>query len=247
MSSSRNGKPVKESSGPSVPAWMLTYADTVTLLMCFFVMLMTFSTLDEDKYEKVRGALVGYLGIAGSDRISVDSLLMRRILESSRVHTDGYENPPRYDEINYLRDKFETSVRTTSFANLLNYDLTARGFEIHLLVGALFEEGSASLKPEAAQILNIVGDACRNLPHQIRVQAYPDIFSYAPGRIGSFEEIALERAAVICKHLQGQSRIDAERLSVATQMETPEALFNNGRQRQVTIAILRAPDRKHTL
>ena len=36
----------KESSEPSVPAWMLTYADTVTLLMTFFVMLMRYFPWD---------------------------------------------------------------------------------------------------------------------------------------------------------------------------------------------------------
>ena len=242
--SNRTKKTTEDSSGHGVPVWMLTYADTVTLLMCFFVMLMSFSTLDEEDLEKIRGSLIGHFGIASEDRLSRDSLLTRRVLSSSQIHVDGYENPPEHDPIGYEAQKFEIRVRSTSFANLLNYNLTKEGFEIHVLAGALFEEASAELKPSATPILDVVGSACRHLPHGIRVQAYPDPFFRATRRIASHEELALERAAAVCNYLQVHGNVAAERLSAATHVETPETVFDSGRQRQVTIAVLRAPDRQ---
>ncbi|HPW42065.1 MAG TPA: flagellar motor protein MotB, partial [Bacillota bacterium] len=46
-------KRVQDVPSPGAPAWMSTYGDMVTLLLCFFVLLFSFATLDVQKFEAI--------------------------------------------------------------------------------------------------------------------------------------------------------------------------------------------------
>ena len=176
-----------------------------------------------------------------------DSLLVRRHLASSRVHIDGYENPPDYEPVSFLAHQFDIYVRKTSFANLLDHRVTERGFEMHLLPGALFEEGTDRFKPQAAQILALIGRACKYLPHPMRVEAYPDVFFVRQEGIGSPEELALRRAAAVCGSLRAESDIAASRLSLGAAVQASDAFLANAGKRQVTIVVLKPRGVERTL
>ncbi len=204
----------EEQSGGGAPVWMLTYADTVTLLMTFFVMLISFSTINEDEFSRVRGALVGYLGMSGRPGMNYDSFLPRRHLEASRVHLDGYENPPEHVPLSYVVDQFRMNVRKTSVVNVLNYKMTRQGFEISIQPGALFEPGESALNAEAPRVLEVIARACRHLPNSLRVHAEAD--TYFSLDYAEPEPLARDRALTVCAWLNSHGRIRAHRLAPAT-------------------------------
>jgi len=237
----------KAADSPGIPTWFLTYADTVTLLMTFFVMLMSFSTLSEEKFEKVKGSLMAHLGMVGQRRMSKDSLLLRRMLASSRMFVEGYENPPEYDPIGQVERDFKVRIHTTSLANVLNYKVTRQGFEIHILAGALFEEGTAEFKSKASRVLNLVGAACRHLPHSLRVLGRSDAFFFPSRRAETAEELALERAEAVCGYLHERGGIAVTRLSTAAEVGTGAAARRAGENEQIMIVVLRPTRRKNVL
>ena len=51
--------PAEESGAPGCPAWMLTYSDTVTLLCTFFILLLTFSSFDDEDFKVLSNSLGG--------------------------------------------------------------------------------------------------------------------------------------------------------------------------------------------
>jgi chemotaxis protein MotB len=51
----------KESAG--VPAWVMTFADLMTLLMCFFVLLLAFSEMDIAKFKQLSGSMKDAFGV----------------------------------------------------------------------------------------------------------------------------------------------------------------------------------------
>jgi len=236
--SKRKEKPA-ETGAPPIPAWFLTYADTVTLLMTFFVMLMSFSTLDDEKFEKVRGSLKAHLGVVSDLTMSRNSLLMRRNMASSRIFVEGYENPPDFDPISNVRDDFQVRVRATSMANILDYRVTQRGFEIHILAGALFEEGSARIEPNATRALDLVGAACRYIPHPLRVQGFSDGFFIPTESAGTPEELALARATAVCRYLHQVRHIPVPRLSTAAETTAGAAARADAEGKQITIVVQR--------
>jgi len=246
--SDREKKAPPESSVPGVPAWMVTYSDTITLLMTFFVMLMSFSTLDKEQFSKVRGSLQGHLGVIGTDRFNMDGLMTRRNMESSRVFLDGYENAPEYEPMKYIQDDFRRQLKVVSHvaANILQYELTRDGFEIHVQAGMLFEPGSAVFRAHARDALGAVAAAIRHLPHRLRVRASGDMFFLRSRGFQSRQQLAVERAARVCDFLTGERNIDASRLHVAARIEPDSAVYEDSEAAKVTLVVLR-PEAKGDL
>jgi chemotaxis protein MotB len=241
----RRGSSGGEESGPGVPAWMLTYADTVTLLMTFFVMLMSFSTLDEEKYAKVRGSLMGYMGVVGRTRYNRDGLLLKRQMESGRIFTQGYENPPQHDPMSYLENEFRVRADASSVRNLLRHQLTRQGFEIQIMAGQIFEPGTAQFNDRAEEVLSVIARAVRHLPHQLRVQATGDILFLPSYGFTSRQELAVTRASRVCRYLSDRN-VPANRLTIATRVEPDDAFVQDSEPAQVRICVLR-PDKKWAL
>ena len=62
--------PVQEDEGaPGTPAWMATFADLMSLLMCFFVLLLSFSEMDLQKYKQVAGSMKNAFGVQNQTKV----------------------------------------------------------------------------------------------------------------------------------------------------------------------------------
>jgi len=85
-----------EPSG-GIPAWLMTYNDVITLMMTFFILLLTFSTTEKEDFERLRvamfsdGASSGYAGKADA---KLDTLVFRTRPRSGRIARRGSEMPP---------------------------------------------------------------------------------------------------------------------------------------------------------
>ena len=52
-----------KSDGPGAPAWVMTFADLMSLLMCFFVLLLAFSEMDAAKFKQLSGSMKEAFGV----------------------------------------------------------------------------------------------------------------------------------------------------------------------------------------
>jgi len=83
------------------PAWMMTYGDSITLLLTFFVMLLTFSTPNEEEFQRFSAGLLRgskqaalFPGSPGQTALTEDA---ERLTES-RIDQEGAEKPPQNSE-----------------------------------------------------------------------------------------------------------------------------------------------------
>lgn len=92
--------PVQEDEQKGVPAWMLTYSDTITLMLCFFVMMLTFSGSSEETYGPAHvGVLKGARTPDVFNAAGKDSLVAEQPrLAAGRMAADGAEKPPLHEE-----------------------------------------------------------------------------------------------------------------------------------------------------
>ena len=93
---------VDEEPFGDAPGWMLTYSDVITLLMTFFVLLLTFATDEPENFERMRTAMFGGgpgSGIAGPQkRTDQDSVLWRERSLAGRLPQRGSEMPPLHSD-----------------------------------------------------------------------------------------------------------------------------------------------------
>ena len=61
---------IEEDEAPAgTPAWMATFADLMSLLMCFFVLLLSFSEMDLQKYKQVAGSMEKAFGVQNQTKV----------------------------------------------------------------------------------------------------------------------------------------------------------------------------------
>ncbi len=94
---------IKRTPPPSkigeVPMWFMTYSDVITLLMTFFILLLTFATNEPESFERIKTSVFGGNrsdGVAGttSDGDEKDSWVVRVRPRSGRMTLRGSETPP---------------------------------------------------------------------------------------------------------------------------------------------------------
>jgi chemotaxis protein MotB len=86
-----------------IPAWFLTYSDVITLMMTFFILLLTFATNEPEFFSKMQLVTFGgggSTGIAGEseDMLDSDSLILRERPDSAAISIRGSETPPVHSD-----------------------------------------------------------------------------------------------------------------------------------------------------
>jgi len=181
---------------PDVPAWILTYSNVITLLMTFFILLLTFSTNEPEHFERMQVSMFGTAGssgFAGPVDIAKESIMSRVRPPAARMTVRGAEMPPINQDpgaeamkagLNGLEDsKMAHSSRQHVFqmsTNLLvdeEENLSAMGIQILRMFGRQL----AAFPYE----LNVQLDRADDIPTAIKfAQFLINHQKLAPGRIG---------------------------------------------------------------
>lgn len=163
----RKGEP--EETGSSYN-WMDTYGDLVTLLLCFFVLLYSFSSLDTQKQKELINAFSGTYEGGVVPVFDVDSVREEPITKidtmvnfSNRTEDDRLVNAQQeeidntFDE---LYQKIKSYIEDNSLGDSLSVSRTDDSIFLRFNEMALFSPASADIRPESIptleQIMNIV-------------------------------------------------------------------------------------------
>lgn len=138
----------------SGPDWSLTFADTMSLLMGFFVLLISFSTFDETQFKSVAGGVQATFG--GDDPPE------KRPHPATRLAGQPGNAPlplPAPESDAPLRGSVETWSRETQGAVAIRPFSTYRGLEMRLPADRVFVPGTDALTPHAEGLLRFVGQS----------------------------------------------------------------------------------------
>ncbi|RCK05549.1 membrane protein [Thalassospira xianhensis MCCC 1A02616] len=155
--------------------WMATYADAITLLMAFFVMLVSFSKVEIPLFEKVQSGIAEQIG-------------KREIVRPTQV----------------LETDLKDVVFNMSMDSDVNVSTDDEGILMELGSGSFFHPGSANLTQDAVLFLKDVGDLLkepRYLGFQIEVTGHTDDSPINTPRFPSNWELAAGRAIAVVRFL----------------------------------------------
>ena len=132
-------KPCKKGA----PAWMVTFADLMSLLMAFFALLYAMSSIEDHKFEEVATSLQSVFGDAKSGVFEFDGKSIIELHPDSPVENDHEENQ-QFEQM--------AQIVTQALENLENVeievDAQTQTIELTFSGEALFRSGSADLLPE---------------------------------------------------------------------------------------------------
>ena len=94
--SDEDDEPPEDEVPPGAPAWVMTFADLMSLLMCFFVLLLSFSVIDQQKFKTIIGSLEQAFGLQRD--IRAESVPKGTSI-IKKDFTPGKPTPTTFDEI----------------------------------------------------------------------------------------------------------------------------------------------------
>jgi len=211
--------------------WLLTYADLITLLLAFFIVLYSMSVIDSKKVGDILKALNGVLrgGELVIPKEYVDNAPGHGLLKLGDLRMIERQLDKRFGQINQI--------------NAIKTETTERGLVIHIMESALFEESSAQLEPKALSILDIVSDQLRPLPNHIRIEGHTDNRHINTSTYPSNWELSSARATEVVKYLISDKVIEPGRISALgygefRPLKPNTSVENRAANRRIDVVIL---------
>lgn len=222
----------------NVASWIVTFADMMTLILVFFILLYTLADY-EDKAYRAQIAQVNVLDGDGN-QISVLDYATRqgRNPEPLKVVEDLLGLKPSPTVIDSLRPKILTDLESMIDNTDLNESVTlqARGDQINLQIDGqyLFESGKAELKDSARVIFNNLTELFRQHPdYSIAIRGHTDDLSIDTERFPSNWELSAIRATTVLRFFIGQG-LDPERMSATGYADFIPLLPNDSIENRAT-------------
>jgi len=185
------------------PAWMTTYGDMMTLLLTFFVLIVSFSSIDVEMFQKALGSLKGAFGLKTAEE-RVTSLLLRPVegLREKELLLKTVQDVEEYLKQGKVpRDIIQMS-----------YDLS--GIYLTVNDNLLFETEKAELKLKASQLLQILADIIKKEHNvKIEVRGHTDDMPISTYKYPSNWELSTARSVTVLRYFQEECGINPERLS----------------------------------
>ncbi len=222
------------------PLWMVTYGDMMTLLLCFFILLFSFSTLDLVKFRSVIVELQGALGVlsGGPMVLNLGDIPAKQLTDNPSASTRQMEK---------IQEKIEEKVADEGQEGSIQTTLDERGLMIRFTDTVLFDLGKADIKPEALPVLQLVAEEIATVSNPVRIEGHTDPTPIHTVEFPSNWELSTARATAIIHFMIESGGIDPVRLSAAgfayyhpvVPNNTPE---NRARNRRVDIIILKSDE-----
>lgn len=210
--------------------WIMTYGDMMSLLLVFFILIVSFSTIQETKFHDAAASLRGAFGLA---------TLPPTTLRLPELAASRDEERRRREVVGETRE-LEQTLLAAGLDREVDVEVTPRGVAIRVNAPFLFGSGRADLRPEATGLLERLAGFLARFPQPVRVEGHTDSVPIRGGPFASNWELSAARAVAVARTFQAAGVAPA-RLSATGYGEYRPAADNNtaeGRERNRRVEIL---------
>jgi chemotaxis protein MotB len=219
--------------------WLITYADLVTLLMVFFVVMYALAPKGvNENFEKLKASLSTSLKKTNNPKV-------------------GEKNA--YTAIGTKEDKKLRATASSVVESIVTNDpkgnrdvkveVDERGLVVSLIDTSFFDPGSANLKPAAMRVLQGMAASFKKTDNEIRIEGHTDNIPIRSSKFPSNWELSSARASAVVRFLDEKGGLPSSRFSAVGYADI-KPLASNGspegrkRNRRVEIVLVRMPDPK---
>jgi chemotaxis protein MotB len=227
--------------GGGMERWLLTYADLITLLLIFFIIMYSMSSINKVKFDQLVQMLSQSFGGSKSVVAMYNNGVMEKTFYPSQVRTK--EQKSLYVKtVSALQKEIQSKdVRVTA---------DKRGIVISLNSDFYFPSGSADLRDSATIVLSKLSTIFQALPNDIRVEGHTDSIPIAPTsplaqRFPTNWELSSQRAVNVVRVFEKtgleKGRVCASAFADTRPIKPNETLEGRAFNRRVEIVILNTP------
>lgn len=199
-------KELEKRGAIETPGWLLTFGDLNSLLLTFFVLLISLSVPNQPKMKDVITSMNNAFGPSPSK--SADMTKSRMPLHKAA----GVVDMPVHKRTEFQR-KVEDRIQTKAYGPYAQFEKTPEGFRLRLRENLLFEGGAVDLQPAGLAFLAEMAPLMRDSNFLLRVEGHSDSIAFRSDTIGSNWELSALRAVSVLNAIQKLGDIDMARLS----------------------------------
>lgn len=228
--------------GGGAPEWMATFADLVTLLMCFFVLLFAMSTTQQETFKELVESLRSALGVQTVPETGTrEGLVMHAV--PSQEKTDAQQVDELGGMIQKEMDEVVSEIKELILFNklggLVNVSESEEGVVITLSDLLLFSAGESDVSEKGMEVLRKVAGVLAQLAYHVKVKGHTDNAPISTSRYPSNWELSASRAGAVVRHLVANgvepSLITAEGYAQYHPVATNDTGQGRARNRRVEI------------
>ncbi len=237
-----------EDQEENLERWLLTYADMITLLMAFFIMMYAMSVVDLHKFQELAGAMgttfgggrsaspfAGAAASGGPSFLGGGAGLLDGAVPGSVVGSASLANRITQQVKQNLPDELKDAVEVVQSDGRVTLRLKE--------TRVLFPRGTATLTAQAQRILREIGAVLYEVPFQLRVEGHTCDMPIHTREFPSNWELSAARAASVMAFLIRRARISPLRIVAAGYGSTRPLAPNDSeahrqRNRRVDVVVL---------
>jgi len=196
----RENKQALPDEEPGAPEWMVTFSDCMTLLLTFFVLLLSFSSFDNRVFRSLKvvysKALTSITPLRQSDRDALSSLPPIKII----VELDkGSEKPTSSQE---LQEGLLKETKMMDFTNGVAFLISSK---------KIFWAKGSALSQEGRYVMELMASFLRESPCRIVIS------ENGPRNGNTGDCFGLPRAWAVLEYLTNEQNIDNDRFSISAE------------------------------
>ncbi|HFQ89780.1 MAG TPA: flagellar motor protein MotB [Desulfobulbus sp.] len=215
----------KEQECPEgAPMWMVTFSDLVTLLLTFFVLLLSMASMDPVKFIQAKTSIkdaFGWRTTAAPTKFSLPIL---------PAPPKGKFSPiPQETAIKYYK-RIKTDIEMTKIDD--EVDVLKRDHDsivLRINDSVLFDPGKATLNPSSYPILRKIADIVRPLPMSMRIEGHTDDRPVRSGTMSNWD-LSVARAVAVMRFFNRGRLFSLDRMSAVGYGDTRPVVPNTSEE-----------------
>ena len=207
--------------------WMVTFSDLITLLLTFFVLLLTMCSLEAGKVEQFQAACTEAMGILLEGKYSE---VQQRIITSSKRRID--EQALKMENILKQFSGIKTVSVREDKGGRLEFKELERGLSIVMKDDLLFDSGKSAINSEGISLLKDMGRKFEQFDGTVIVEGHTDNVSIRTDKFPSNWELSISRAVNIVRFLAEEVGINPSKMSAVGYADTKPLVPNDTPENQ---------------
>lgn len=224
-----------------LPAWLATFADLMSLLMCFFVLLLSFAEIDAIRFKKMAESMKDAFGVQreipateivkgvsvikqefspATTEATIVNEIRQETKDESREDLDVNDDvmdavaEKIEQEIQEQADELREALADEIAAGLLNIETEDSRIIIRIQEKGSFPSGSAQLDPGFFDVMNRISATVSEMTGKIRVAGHTDNIPISTQRFRSNWELSSARAVTVVHALLSNPNVAPERVLI---------------------------------
>lgn len=224
-----------QKAAEETPGWIVTFADLMSLLLCFFVLMLSFSETDKQKFKVLSGSVREAFGVQREHRVF-------DMPKGMNIISNEFKDPK------FLADDLPKEIRSAirmapggQDAAQIQVEEGEMSVKVTLPGHLLFDLGSAHIREEALPLLDQLRNVILETPNRIIVTGHTDDLPIRTAQFPSNWELSAARAGSVIRNFLTKGGIEATRFLAVGMADTlprapNDSEVNRAQNRRVEIA-----------